>query len=52
MSEQIVKTCPDCGAEYIGAPDDNCCAKCFDEFEGMTIEQLCSPGPTADPNKP
>jgi len=36
--EQILKTCPDCGVEYIGAPDDNCCAKCFDEF----IEELCS----------
>ena len=39
--ELTAKTCPDCGFEYMGHPDDNCCADCFDKFNGMTIEEIC-----------
>lgn len=38
--EEVCKTCPDCGKEYVGYADDNCCAACFENFNGMTLEDL------------
>jgi hypothetical protein len=39
-ADQMLKECPDCHKEYIGLEDDNCCPECFENFNGMTIEEL------------
>lgn len=39
-ADQVLKTCPDCGKEYVGLPEDNCCAECFENFDGLTLEEI------------
>ena len=49
MSEKM--KCADCGEEWDRTPlceDGDVCQKCFDEFNGMTIEDMLTPSEPKD----
>lgn len=41
----MLRKCHDCGREFVcalDAPEEEVCVPCYEAFNGMTIEELCS----------